>query len=92
MKFRFNEYIMRGWDDQFDLIIYCNGVEVNDVAHVHNVDVNVYPVKGYSVTYTLPANVDLPDNTSILDEDMKIVCSIFKKNIIRFLELLGLQN
>lgn len=89
VKFRFNEYIMRGWDDQFDLIIYCNGVEVNDVAHVHNVDVNVYPVKGYSVTYTLPANVELPVNTSILDEDMKIVCSIFKQEHNTLLRVAG---
>lgn len=75
VKFIFNSYIINGFDNLFDIIIYCTGVGVNDIGMMHGVEIDVYPVKGYSVTYDLSSNLDL--NTSILDEDNKIVASVF---------------
>lgn len=63
--------------DRFDSVVVCAGVESRDIASMLGDRVNIYPVKGYSIT------VDLEDErsraaapwVSLLDDDAKIVTS-----------------
>jgi D-amino-acid dehydrogenase len=63
--------------DRFDRIVVCGGVASRRLAADLGDRVNVYPVKGYSITVDLP---DVPDQraapwTSLLDDRAKIVTS-----------------
>lgn len=58
-----------------DDIVFCNGYLLQRVAKHHGIDLNLYPVKGYSITIQAPRS-DLP-KCSILDDAKKIVCSTF---------------
>jgi D-amino-acid dehydrogenase len=61
----------------FDKIVICSGVLSRDLAHSLGDRVNVYPVKGYSITVALPEPVDQQTApwTSLLDDKAKIVTS-----------------
>lgn len=62
---------------QFDKIVICSGVLSRDLASSLGDRINVYPVKGYSITVSLP---ELEDQkaapwVSLLDDKAKIVTS-----------------
>lgn len=63
--------------DAFDRIVVCGGVASRQLAGVLGDSVNVYPVKGYSITVSLPEAVDRSAApwTSLLDDSAKIVTS-----------------
>lgn len=69
----------------FDAVVLCAGVHSPDIAKMLGESVNIYPVKGYSIT------VDLPDEesrkaapwVSILDDKAKIVASRLGENRFR---------
>lgn len=66
-----------GTADTFDNIVVCAGVGSYRLARMLGDDVNVYPVKGYSLTIEVDpatAGADAP-MTALLDEDAKIVTS-----------------
>lgn len=56
----------------FDGIVICNGYEIAEVAKTLGDSLNVYPVKGYSIT--IDGAKDAPF-LSLLDDDRKIVSS-----------------
>ncbi len=62
---------------RFDSIVVCSGVASRDIARGFGDRVNVYPVKGYSITVSLPELADQKAApwTSLLDEKAKIVTS-----------------
>jgi D-amino-acid dehydrogenase len=64
-------------DSRFDKIIVCSGVLSRDLAHTLGDRVNVYPVKGYSITVSLPDAKDQEAApwVSLLDDNAKIVTS-----------------
>ncbi len=60
----------------FDRIVVCGGVMSRGLARMLGDRVNVYPVKGYSITITLPeASEALAPWVSLLDDSSKIVSS-----------------
>ncbi len=61
----------------FDSIVVCGGVGSRQLAAKVGDRVNVYPVKGYSITVELPekADQDAAPWTSLLDDQAKIVTS-----------------
>jgi len=59
----------------YDEIVICAGAYTPSL-----VPVNVYPVKGYSITYD---NCYESPNISVLDDEKKIVASPFSNNIFR---------
>lgn len=67
---RFDKFFING--DRHDHVVICAGVRSNDFAKQFGDRLNIYPVKGYSIT--IP-NVDIGPEVSILDDDAKIVTS-----------------
>jgi len=63
--------------DAYDRIVVCGGVASRQLAEKLGDRVNVYPVKGYSITVSLPQVVDQSAApwTSLLDDSAKIVTS-----------------
>lgn len=63
--------------DRFDRIVICGGVASRQLAAGLGDRVNVYPVKGYSITVDLPEISDQQAApwTSLLDDGAKIVTS-----------------
>ena len=61
----------------FDKVVICSGVQSRDLARALGDRLNVYPVKGYSITVHLPdgADRDAAPWTSLLDDRAKIVTS-----------------
>jgi D-amino-acid dehydrogenase len=61
----------------FDSIVVCGGVGSRQLASKAGDRMNVYPVKGYSITVELPekADQDAAPWTSLLDDHAKIVTS-----------------
>ncbi len=61
----------------FDKIVICAGVASRRFAAMLGDRVNVYPVKGYSITVNLPTDADRSAAPwiSLLDDDAKIVSS-----------------
>jgi D-amino-acid dehydrogenase len=57
----------------FNNVIFCNGAQIEKFADMFEVDLGVYPVKGYSIT--IPTT--LGPRVSILDDASKIVTSHF---------------
>jgi D-amino-acid dehydrogenase len=58
----------------FDRIVVCGGVMSRGLARMLGDRVNIYPVKGYSITITLPeASEALAPWVSLLDDSSKIV-------------------
>jgi D-amino-acid dehydrogenase len=69
----------------FDRVVICAGVESRRLAHLFGDRVNVYPVKGYSITVhldTLESQSAAP-KVSLLDEAAKIVTSRLGANRFR---------
>jgi D-amino-acid dehydrogenase len=62
---------------QFDKIVICSGVLSRDLANSLGDRINVYPVKGYSITVSLPEPEDQKAApwVSLLDDKAKIVTS-----------------
>ncbi len=62
---------------QFDKVVVCSGVLSRDIAASLGDRVNVYPVKGYSITVELPDAEDQKAApwVSLLDDKAKIVTS-----------------
>ena len=61
---------------EFDEVVVCAGAYTPFILP----HLNIYPIKGYSVTYH--EEHDMP-TTSILDDDAKIVASPFANNVFR---------
>mgnify|MGYP002631429609 CR=1 FL=1 len=63
----------------FDAVVVCAGVRSRDLAAQLGDRVNIYPVKGYSITVNMPeddqASRDAAPWVSLLDDDAKIVTS-----------------
>jgi D-amino-acid dehydrogenase len=61
----------------FDNVIVCAGVRSRDLASQLGDKVNIYPVKGYSITVNLNDKVsqDSAPNVSLLDDEAKLVTS-----------------
>lgn len=62
---------------RFDKIVVCTGVMSRDIAQRLGDRINVYPVKGYSITVDLPERADQEAApwVSLLDDRAKIVTS-----------------
>jgi D-amino-acid dehydrogenase len=60
-----------------DAVLVCAGVSSRDFASMLGDRINIYPVKGYSITVMLndDASQNAAPNVSLLDEDAKIVTS-----------------
>ena len=67
----------------FDEVIVCAGAYTSYLVP----SVNVYPIKGYSITYQ---NAYEGPTISVLDDDRKIVASPFSNNVFRVAVLLNL--
>ncbi|MBW3096424.1 D-amino acid dehydrogenase [Pseudohoeflea coraliihabitans] len=63
--------------EAFDRIVICSGVMSRQLARRLGDRVNIYPVKGYSITVNLAGESDrrAAPWTSLLDDDAKIVAS-----------------
>lgn len=63
--------------DRFDAVVVCAGIESRQLAAQMGDRVNIYPVKGYSITVNLddPQSRDAAPWVSLLDDDAKIVTS-----------------
>lgn len=64
-------------EENFDAVVICAGVESRQLAAALGDRVNIYPVKGYSITVQLDAEQDrvAAPRVSLLDERAKIVTS-----------------
>lgn len=64
-------------DDSFDQVVVCSGVMSRGLAQALGDRVNVYPVKGYSITVNMTEEADQQAApwTSLVDDDAKIVTS-----------------
>lgn len=62
---------------QFDQVVICAGVHSRRLAEMVGDRVNIYPVKGYSITVNLEGadNQAAAPRTSLLDDNAKIVTS-----------------
>lgn len=59
-----------------DLVVIANGVDAHRLAEYLQDPVNIYPVKGYSITVDLNTlSAAVAPRTSLIDEQTKIVCS-----------------
>jgi D-amino-acid dehydrogenase len=69
----------------FDRIVVCGGVMSRGLARALGDRVNIYPVKGYSITVQLPekADQDAAPWVSLLDDAAKIVTSRLGQNRFR---------
>ena len=70
---------------QADVVLVCGGVGSYHLAHQLGDRVNVYPVKGYSITVQLDDEKSIQNApwVSLLDESAKIVTSRLGKNRLR---------
>lgn len=64
-------------DIDVDKVVVCAGVESRRIASMLGDRINVYPVKGYSITVNLngPLSEQAAPKVSLLDEEAKIVTS-----------------
>ena len=71
--------------DRFEQVVICGGVRSRDLARLAGDRVNVYPVKGYSITVDLPEPGDRQAApwVSLLDDSSKIVSSRLGSNRLR---------
>jgi D-amino-acid dehydrogenase len=63
--------------ERFDQVVVCGGVGSRALAHSLGDRINIYPVKGYSITVELPEKSDQDSApwTALLDDQTKIVSS-----------------
>ncbi|PUB11029.1 D-amino acid dehydrogenase [Yoonia sediminilitoris] len=78
-------YVECGHEERFDGIVVSAGVASRKFAHMLGDRVNIYPVKGYSITVNLDdaASQAAAPTTSLLDDKAKIVSSRLGKNRLR---------
>jgi D-amino-acid dehydrogenase len=78
-------YVECGHEERFDGVVVSAGVASRKFAHMLGDRVNVYPVKGYSITVNLDdaASQAAAPTTSLLDDKAKIVSSRLGKNRLR---------
>lgn len=71
--------------EEFDGIVICAGIESRKLAAFLGDRVNIYPVKGYSITVNLPDDVSqsAAPHVSLLDDDAKVVTSRLGKDRLR---------
>jgi D-amino-acid dehydrogenase len=71
--------------EEFDGIVICAGIESRKLAAFLGDRVNIYPVKGYSITVNLPDAVSqrAAPHVSLLDDDAKVVTSRLGKDRLR---------
>jgi D-amino-acid dehydrogenase len=71
------DYLADRQSERFDQVVVCGGVMSRRLARLAGDRVNVYPVKGYSITVNLvdKADQDAAPWTSLLDDQAKIVTS-----------------
>lgn len=71
--------------EEFDQVVICAGIQSRRLAAMVNDRVNIYPVKGYSITVNLeaPADQAAAPRTSLLDDNAKIVTSRLGDNRFR---------
>ncbi|MDE2364605.1 MAG: D-amino acid dehydrogenase [Hyphomicrobiales bacterium] len=69
----------------FDRVVVCGGVKSRELARALGDRINVYPVKGYSITVQLPEKADQEAApwVSLLDDAAKIVTSRLGRNRFR---------
>ena len=68
----------------FDRIVVCGGVMSRGLARMLGDSVNIYPVKGYSITVNLPEDGEtFAPYVSLLDDAAKIVSSRLGKSRLR---------
>jgi D-amino-acid dehydrogenase len=74
---RLDESLPATDESRFDKVVVCSGVLSRDLGHSLGDRVNVYPVKGYSITVNLPEPADQAAApwVSLLDDKAKIVTS-----------------
>ena len=72
-------------ESRFDKVVVCSGVLSRDLGRSLGDRVNVYPVKGYSITVDLPGPADQAAApwVSLLDDKAKIVSSRLGKTRLR---------
>ncbi len=72
-------------ESRFDKVVVCSGILSRDLAHSMGDRVNVYPVKGYSITVSLPEPADQAAApwVSLLDDKAKIVTSRLGQDRLR---------
>lgn len=61
------------WDQYYDAVVICAGAHSSKVASWFGERINVYPVKGYSIT--IKGDPETYPKTSLLDDETKIVTS-----------------
>ncbi|WP_342077697.1 D-amino acid dehydrogenase [Yoonia sp. SS1-5] len=78
-------YVECNHEERFDGIVVSAGVASRKFAHMLGDRVNIYPVKGYSITVNLDdaASQAAAPNTSLLDDKAKIVSSRLGKTRLR---------
>lgn len=78
-------YVECGHEERYDGIVVSAGVASRKFAQMLGDRVNVYPVKGYSITVNLddPVSQAAAPTTSLLDDKAKIVSSRLGKNRFR---------
>lgn len=81
----FDEAITANHDLQFSKVVICAGVHSRKFAAQLGDRVNVYPVKGYSITVCLnePVDREAAPWVSLLDDDAKVVTSRLGKDRFR---------
>ncbi len=70
---------------QYDAVVICSGISSRDFARQVGDRLNIYPVKGYSITVDLKSQScqDAAPWVSLLDDETKIVASRFGKGRYR---------
>lgn len=70
---------------RYDAVVICAGAASRDLAAQVGDSVNVYPVKGYSVTLHLDdaASCAAAPNVSLVDDTVKLVCSRLGEDRLR---------
>jgi D-amino-acid dehydrogenase len=77
--------------NQFDRVVVCGGVMSKGLARMLGDRVNIYPVKGYSITISLPESSEpLAPWVSLLDESAKIVSARLGKSRLRIAGTAGI--
>ncbi|MFG5380962.1 D-amino acid dehydrogenase [Yoonia sp. R2-816] len=78
-------YVECGHEERYDSIVVSAGVASRKFAQMLGDRVNIYPVKGYSITVNLDdaASQAAAPTTSLLDDKAKIVSSRLGKNRLR---------
>lgn len=75
VKFKYDtEFDLAIDSEKYDHIVVCAGVESAKISKILKDPLNIYPVKGYSITLDLK-NKDQGPHVSLLDDEKKIVTS-----------------